>query len=172
MYKKFLWRHHLHPTSMTLLFYTSRFFLTSCVGLILHSTTVLTASQSTFEGTMRVLCNYCSVPSKLFAFGPVWRFLFKIGQVPRPDQQISYVFLYFFSQNLLGQIDKLLSQSLRTIWPWQEHWATACGLAFHPFVTVALEYPHSTLKDTTTCSCHSGTLQYEIYIAGQWNLGV
>ena len=29
-------------------------------------------------------------PLKFFAFGPVWRFLFEIGQVTGPDQQISY----------------------------------------------------------------------------------
>ena len=36
----------------------SRFLLTNCVGLIPRSTTVATASRSTFEGTMRVLCSY------------------------------------------------------------------------------------------------------------------
>ena len=36
--------------------YTSRFFLTGFVGLILRSTAVASASRSTIEGTMRVLC--------------------------------------------------------------------------------------------------------------------
>ena len=38
--------------------YTSRFLLTCYVHLILHSTTVATASCSTVEGTMRVLWGY------------------------------------------------------------------------------------------------------------------
>ena len=38
--------------------YTSKFFLTGYVGLIWRSTTVATASQSTVEGTMRVLWGY------------------------------------------------------------------------------------------------------------------
>ena len=35
--------------------------------------------------------------------------------------------------------------------------ATACVVAFQPFVTVASEYPHSTLNGTVTCSSHSST---------------
>ena len=39
--------------------YTSRFLLTSYVGLISRSTAVATASLSTVEGTMRVIWRYC-----------------------------------------------------------------------------------------------------------------
>ena len=35
--------------------------------------------------------------------------------------------------------------------------AIACAVASQPFVTVASEYPHSTLTVTATCSSHSGT---------------
>ena len=38
--------------------YTSRFLLTCYVGLIQRNTAVATASESTVEGTMRVLCSY------------------------------------------------------------------------------------------------------------------
>ena len=36
---------------------------TGYIGLILRSTAVATASRSTFEGTMRVLCSYCMCSS-------------------------------------------------------------------------------------------------------------
>ena len=38
---------------------SSRFLLTRYMSHILHSTAVATASRSTAEGTMRVLCSYC-----------------------------------------------------------------------------------------------------------------
>ena len=41
---------------------------------------------------------------------------------------------------------------------WGYFAATACVVASQPFVTIASEYPHSTLKGTATCSSHSGTL--------------
>ena len=40
-------------------YYTSKFFLTGNVGLILRSTAVVTTSRSTVECIMRVLCSYC-----------------------------------------------------------------------------------------------------------------
>ena len=39
--------------------YTSRFFRPGYVGLIYRTTAVATASWSTFEGTLGVLCRYC-----------------------------------------------------------------------------------------------------------------
>ena len=39
----------------------------------------------------------------------------------------------------------------------------ACAVASQPFVTVASEYPHSTLKGTATAT---------LYVAGQKNLDV
>ena len=48
-------------------YYTSRILLTGYVGLISRSTAVASASRSTIEGTMRVLCSYC-VRSSLSAF--------------------------------------------------------------------------------------------------------
>ena len=47
--------------------YKSKFLLSGYVDLILHSTAVATTSQSTVEGTMRVLCSYC-MGSSLSAF--------------------------------------------------------------------------------------------------------
>ena len=41
-----------------------------------------------------------------------------------------------------------------------------------PTITVAAEYPHSTLKGTPTCSSHRGTALYETYVAGWRNLDV
>ena len=50
--------------------YTSKFLLTGYVGLILHSTAVATTSQSTVEGTMRVLCSYCIATAYAVASQP------------------------------------------------------------------------------------------------------
>ena len=49
---------------------------------------------------------------------------------------------------------------------------TACVEASQPFVTVASEYPHSTLNGTATCRSHSSTAYYETYVAGRRNLDV
>ena len=63
------WKNSLQLTYGFLTFrkYVSRIHIkipsAGCIGLILHSATVATASWSTFEGTMRVLCRYsCRVP--------------------------------------------------------------------------------------------------------------
>ena len=39
-------------------------------------------------------------------------------------------------------------------------------------VTVAAEYPQTTLAGTPTCSSQSSTVLYETYVAGQRNLDV
>ena len=47
--------------------------------------------------------------------------------------------------------------------------ATACT---EGSVTVASEYPQSTIKGTSTCSSNSGAALYGTYAAGQGNLDV
>ena len=81
-------------------YYTSR-FLTSYVGLTQRNTEVATTSESTIEGTMRLLCSY------------------------------------WMHSNLCHR---------------------------------SIIYSHKTLKDTLTCSSHSGTAYYETYIA-DWKPG-
>ena len=77
-------------------YYTSRFCLTSCISLILHSIGTV-ASWSTFEGTMRVLCStaYTVAPATIaseyihsISRGgvPSWQ---KFGQSPPPIQHSS-----------------------------------------------------------------------------------
>ena len=56
---------------------------------------------------------------------------------------------------------------LRVLWGY----STATGYTAAS-ITVASEYPHSTLKGTLTCSSHSGTALYETHIVGLRNLDV